>query len=309
MIVALFLLLSQNNLMAGEFKNQFFNNYSLRQFVPSALPDTADTAPLEVCTEKVVGLPFNASSATSTTIMQPATTHGFMFDIYTLNHSFAFNINGISITNEEVEFQSTGTSGANIRFLDGSTYEGGVGSINTLIGTPAAPLLRVVVSPEGVVSMFGSKVSGGPLFPLELFNGAVFNRVIWNKTTPNTTVISQKMVGPATISGQGFGENLIPCICFNPANTTTPGVDTKVGITLFNRAGNDDVANWPMVRKSGHLALESNTKGFVINRIAKESLGNISVPQEGMMIYDTTDKCLKIFADGEWSCFSTPTCP
>ena len=103
--------------------------------------------------------------------------------------------------------------------------------------------------------------------------------------------------------------NLIECICYVDPNTTGSATDSKVGITLLKRAGAKNADNWPMLRKSAHLVLESNTKGFVITRIAKADLGNITAPQEGMMVYDTTDKCLKIYSDGIWSCFNTPTCP
>lgn len=157
--------------------------------------------------------------------------------------------------------------------------------------------------------MFGSKVSGGPLFPLELINGNSFNTIDWNASSHNTVIITQNVVGPTNISGRGYGSNIVPCVCFNPANKTGSGADTKLGITLLKRAGNENGDQWPMVRKSGHIALEANTKGFVITRIAKADLGGIIAPQEGMMVYDTTDKCLKIYADGVWACFSTPACP
>ena len=105
------------------------------------------------------------------------------------------------------------------------------------------------------------------------------------------------------------GKITIEDVCFrDPVNNGT-GADTKMGITLLKRAGNDNSDNWPKVRKSGHIALESNKQGFVITRISKANLGNISKPQEGMMVYDTTDKCLKIYSDGNWKCFSTPACP
>lgn len=97
--------------------------------------------------------------------------------------------------------------------------------------------------------------------------------------------------------------------CYNPAYKPGTGPDTKLGITLLKRAGAGNADNWPMARKSGHIALESNTKGFVVTRIAKADLGKITSPQEGMMVYDTTDKCLKIYADGAWACFSNPACP
>lgn len=100
-----------------------------------------------------------------------------------------------------------------------------------------------------------------------------------------------------------------PAVCYrDPINNGT-GSETKMGITLLKRAGSNDPDNWPMVRKSGHIALESNTQGFVVTRMAKADLGNITNPQEGMMVYDTTDKCLKIYSDNAWKCFSTPACP
>ena len=98
-------------------------------------------------------------------------------------------------------------------------------------------------------------------------------------------------------------------VCYRDPVTTGTAAGTKVGITLLQRAGTDNIDNWPMVRKGGHVALESNTQGFVVTRIAKANLGNIMAPQEGMMVYDTTDKCLKIYSDGLWKCFSTPACP
>lgn len=178
-----------------------------------------------------------------------------------------------------------------------------------MTGTAEAPLIRVVISPTGAVTMFGSKFSGGPLFPLELFNGNAFNNIVWNASSPNVITITQNVVGTTNIAGRGYGLNIVPCACYNPANTTGIAEDTKMGITLLQRAGTDNADQWPMVRKSGHIALEANTKGFVITRIPKANLSGITTPQEGMMVYDTTDKCLKIYADGVWSCFSEPACP
>ncbi|REC40073.1 DUF11 domain-containing protein [Chryseobacterium sp. 5_R23647] len=96
--------------------------------------------------------------------------------------------------------------------------------------------------------------------------------------------------------------------CFNTVTNTTAGIDTKHGITLQTRAGVEN-GNWPMIRKSAYTALESNNQGFVITRISTANLGNITNPQEGMMVFDTTAKCIKIYSDGAWKCFSTPACP
>ena len=101
--------------------------------------------------------------------------------------------------------------------------------------------------------------------------------------------------------------------CYNDAYIGAAGMDTKHGITLLKRAGNDgdgDATNdWPMIRKSAHTVLESNTKGFVITRMSSAQITTISTPVEGMMVYDTTVKCLKLYDGTQWSCFNTPACP
>lgn len=104
-------------------------------------------------------------------------------------------------------------------------------------------------------------------------------------------------------------------------------LDTKVGISALGRAGAEDRDNWPMTRKGGHIALESKTKAFVPNRVAFSDVDkNAATPDvpvgisetnfvEGMMVYDTTNKCLKIYTlkEGDsamaWHCFTTPACP
>lgn len=98
------------------------------------------------------------------------------------------------------------------------------------------------------------------------------------------------------------------CICYDDANTSGPGIDSKFGITLLGRAGKDQ-GNWPVVRKSALAVLESNTKGFVITRLNTMQIDAIDSPQDGMMVYDTTAKCLKIYDGNAWYCFNTPACP
>lgn len=108
--------------------------------------------------------------------------------------------------------------------------------------------------------------------------------------------------------------------CYKPGITTGTALDTKVGITSLSRAGATDTDNWPMVRKGGWLALEAKSKGFVPNRVAFDGSGNpVGIPAvnfvEGMMVYDTTNKCMKIYtlkegdASMAWHCISTQTCP
>ena len=107
-----------------------------------------------------------------------------------------------------------------------------------------------------------------------------------------------------TVGSQEYNAN---CACYNNPNTST-GVDTKHGITLLKRAG-ESSTSWPMLRKSAHTVLESNTKGFVITRLTTQQITNLASPQEGMMVYDIDATCLKIYDGTAWSCFNTAACP
>ncbi len=284
----------------------------------------------EICTEPVAGEPFSwnypngTPSPVTRTFTQPATNYGFVLDIYSLDNSFNLNINGTNIAASEIEFQSDSTPapGINVRFADGDEYETDTeGDIWEMTGTAANPLIRVVINPDGTIALFGSKTSGGPLFPLELFNGNSLNTITWNNGGTNTIIATQNVVNVTSISGSGYGLNIVPCACYKPGLTDAGNTyPTKVGITALSRAGAVNADNWPMVRESGWIALEAKTKGFVPNRVAFDTAGNpvgIATTNfvEGMMVYDTTNKCMKIYTlkEGDtamaWHCMTTQACP
>lgn len=132
-------------------------------------------------------------------------------------------------------------------------------------------------------------------------------------STPINSIINIKNFSDSDCATK-FG--LKKAFCYNDPKTTGTTLDTKHGITLLKRAGADGVGtnagltdNWPIVRKGAFTAMESNSKGFVITRVETANLGLITNPKEGMMVYDITAKCLKIYSDNAWSCFSTPACP
>ncbi|MDY3521798.1 hypothetical protein PG614_07890 [Riemerella anatipestifer] len=108
--------------------------------------------------------------------------------------------------------------------------------------------------------------------------------------------------------------------CFCTLKNTTivlNPLDTKVGITALGRSGNIDADNWPMSRKGGHIALEANTKGFTITRMSTTEIQAIVNPVIGMMVYDTTENCLKAYVETQsspsviraWKCMNKQGCP
>src|SRR5690554_581069 len=126
---------------------------------------------------------------------QPGTNYGFTIDIFKLDNSFNLEINGTSIATNEIEFQSNNTPGINVEFADGDKYEVDTDEIWKLNGNQNNPIIRVVISPSGNVSLFGSKESGEPLFPLQpitvVNNAFTFNNVVWNSTGTNTVKVMQ----------------------------------------------------------------------------------------------------------------------
>ena len=106
-------------------------------------------------------------------------------------------------------------------------------------------------------------------------------------------------------------------LCYkNPTLSTSGSLPTNMGITSLGRAGKDE-GNWPMVRNGGWLALESKTKGLVLNRVAANynlplddgQIPTITNPLKGMIVYDTTNNCLKLYDGVSWKCISEQTCP
>lgn len=147
----------------------------------------------------------------------PGADYGFVFDILQLDNSFNMEINGTKLATQEIQFES-GISIApkNIRFADGSEYnganaEGGatIPQIYSMTGTATNPIIRVVISRSGEVQMYGSKSSGGTLYPLVLTQGN-FNLVPWSSTA-NNVKITQVVQGATKMLGSGSGRKKIAC--------------------------------------------------------------------------------------------------
>lgn len=140
-------------------------------------------------------------------------------------------------------------------------------------------------------------------------------------TFPSTLGINRIVYTQSSNGGSNYNDFALlgACIqpfCYKPGATSGTVLDTNHGITALGRAGaNND--NWPMTRKGGWMALESKTKGFVLNRITAAQISAIPSANlvEGMTVYDTTNKCLKMYTSTDggsnyaWYCISTQTCP
>lgn len=119
--------------------------------------------------------------------------------------------------------------------------------------------------------------------------------------------------GYSNTAGQALGtsQNSLsnPCYCYKtPVTVAGNPVPVKHGITALRRAGSTST-EWPGVRQSAWTVLESKSKGFVVNRLTTAQITAITLPVEGMMVYDTDANCLKIYNGTVWNCFTSQTCP
>lgn len=233
-------------------------NFGIRVGSPCSLPVQGNTFSWNYTSEP-------NGSTVSQTITQPASNGGFVFDIYALDNSFNMSINGTDLAVDELQFQSSGTPGPiNIEFADGDQYETDTqGDIWQMAGTQQHPLIRVKISAAGAISLYGSKTSGGPLFPLVLTQGNSFNTMPWNSTSANNIIVTQVVTGTTSIDGYGYGLNIVDC---NPVYTIS-----KDGV--FNDENSDGYAE----------AGETITYTFKVKNIGTNAAYNIVVndPQLG----------------------------
>ncbi|WP_185287725.1 hypothetical protein [Chryseobacterium lactis] len=182
---------------------------------------------------------------------------------------------------------------------------------------------------EADLSAYGATFTAGNSIQMIVADDAAF--------TTNVKLVPGVFTGGKWVFADDFNpDNVLRYItfvegktyCYKPGATATagnPALPTKVGITSIGRAGAGNTDNWPMVRKGGWMALEAKTKGFVPNKV-KFNVANqpvaadgvtpvITIPVEGMLLYDTTNKCMKIYTQKEgdassaWHCITTQTCP
>ncbi|MDM1063984.1 hypothetical protein HXZ62_15665 [Empedobacter falsenii] len=88
-------------------------------------------------------------------------------------------------------------------------------------------------------------------------------------------------------------------VCVKQGDFSTAGIpSTGVGISSLAYPR----STWPADVPNGFVVLESKDKGFVISRVSNPA--NVLQPQEGMLIYDTSASCIKLYNGATWKCIS-----
>ncbi|MDA9789709.1 Hint domain-containing protein [Amylibacter sp.] len=163
---------------------------------------------------------FSIDSGNSTSFTDTTPGTGLVIDFASLDNSLNVQINGVDLfvggpagAPNELEFQTSGTSGQTIRFTNGDLYETNTAAIWQMSNSDASPVFRLEINPDGTVAIYGVRVNDGALEPLELFNGLSVNtaaiEAAWNNSGSNTVVVDQIVTGPTNASGE-----FVDVLCF-----------------------------------------------------------------------------------------------
>lgn len=277
-----------NAIGAYVFPNIPPGNYSVRLVVPSGF--------------FVVG---NAEGNTNNTLSANISlTAGALFRNFGINQPPVTNNDNITTTfNTPVNF--------NILSNDADPNSGTIIASSVNLSTPPGAT-AIVTDGTGNVKGFTLAAQG----TWSVNTSGVLTFTPTTGFSGNTTTITYTVKDNAGLTSNAANINItVFPYCFKTPPSTTGGLPTEIGMTALGRAGNDGDGNtandWPMVRKGAWTALEAKTKGFVINRLSSAQIAAIPAANrvKGMMVYDTTNKCLSIYNGTSWQCFSTQTCP
>ncbi len=243
------------------------------------------------CPEAQPSTSFETSNGTTTTFNAPAADKGFQFNIYKLDNSFNLNVNGVDLVPDQIQCHGSGNPGESqlIFEADNSGYGSGPNdNIWIIQGTKSSPVIQLIISDDGNVSIRGKRNTGGILEPMAIrADQPQLQKLSWNSNGTNVVVLSQKVVGPTNISGEGFG--IITCSedtdgdgvlnymdtdsdgdgCFDALEGGGSFEDTDLSGGALN--GSVDANGVPILANGGQDKGSSGDSG-VVSSVCKESL-------------------------------------
>jgi hypothetical protein len=137
---------------------------------------------------------------------------GLTIDILQLDNSFNMNINGTLLVPTQVQFDlgHYNSSGGQslVRFVSDGETMNSVHGISS--ASPNDVSVKLVIDPNGEVSLYGSKTPGGALELMYIQTGdPQFNTISLNESGNNTVQITQLPYGPTYINGGYYFSELV----------------------------------------------------------------------------------------------------
>lgn len=115
-------------------------------------------------------------------------------------------------------------------------------------------------------------------------------------STFNTIKVYNLRIDASSPTANDGNINCINGVCVKPGSTVNGGDPTKIGISNSENTR----STWPDDIKNGFLALDSKSKGMIISRVTNSNL--ITEPKLGMLVYDISSKCVKLYNGVSWNC-------
>jgi len=214
----------------------------------------------------------------------------------------------------QTDNSTTYTSGVNKVYTVVVTNNGpfGVLNANVLYNLPAG-IPNANVSYTAVASAGSSTtVTGTQIGAInDLISLPVNGTVTYTITVAVPALFSGNLVStvsvtpPANITDANLTNNQATDTningCTNPGVFDAAGLPSTTGVS--NLAGfTGGATGWPANVPNGHVVIESKNKGFVITRVSSSTA--ISNPVEGMLIYDITAGCVKLYNGTTWNCLA-----
>lgn len=149
----------------------------------------------------------------------PGADYGFVYDIYSIDNSINMTVNGIQLATQEIQFEpKINNYPQNIEFVDGDRY--GVNNVNQVwtngmngnLATKTNPMIKIIISATGEITIQGRKTATGPLLPMRLFGGTTFNKINWKGgNNTNAISVSQVVQNATAIESYGSGKKKSNC--------------------------------------------------------------------------------------------------
>ena len=163
----------------------------------------------EECSNTFVSKAFQTNGGATTTFLAPSADGGFRFDVFKLDNSFNLNVNGFDVVASQIQCSGGGAVGESLLvFSSDNTGFGQAGNDNVWVinGDINEPVVRLIIGPNGEVSFQGKRNSGRGLEAMEILGSDPQPvNITWNSSGNNVVILSQMVVGPTNISGEGYG--------------------------------------------------------------------------------------------------------
>lgn len=122
------------------------------------------------------------------------------------------------------------------------------------------------------------------------------NNVLSTNPTTNSDNNGQTAISPFPNTITATEGNWRSAFCVKPGITAGTALNSYVIISTMNIGPTDLPVN------NGYMVLDSKTKGMVITRITTANLPTGTNAIKGMLVYDTTENCLKMYNGTLWGC-------